>query len=210
MDFIVAFFLCVYVITVIGREKVIESKNKKRFDRAHDEKDAWIARVTDYKLEKKIRDDLSKSIDKPEKAALVAEIEKAYEEMGLKCPNIQCDYDWKLRVVMANRGKIPELDARYGIAIGRGTPEYERAQRDTVFWMDRQLKKHGVNEKLYLGNTRFGFCSQCRRIECFYKAYVWAPMIGVFPRYETAEEMKRVYDKEHSGKNRWFELEIDS
>ena len=129
--------------------------------------ETWLDRVTDADLER----ELETYIYEPRnRKAVIDAVNKAYREMGYdqnadamifqaqkakdEAYTERCRKT-ALRILMARRGKLPYWDAHDGIDVTIGeAPTYDMRKSKyqqkvrLVFWINDQLKKHGINESL--------------------------------------------------------------
>lgn len=155
---------------------------------------AWLAKVADVDLER----ELETYICEPRnRKAVIDAVNKAYREMGhdqdadamifLAQKTKDEAYASRcrktaLRIMMARRGKLLYWDAHDGIDVTIGdAPTYNMRKAKyqqkvrLVFWINDQLKKHGINEPL-------GWHDYAKD-ECYYpigemraaSIYLWRP-----------------------------------
>ena len=152
----------------------------KHYNKEHDESvKAWKERVTiDPDEENELmRDIMSHTVNyRDDFQAVIDSIKAADPTYTGTCGHetshggpTSTEYGIK-RVVLAKRGKMQLADSLFGV-IGDST------DAPFVKWMDRQLKEHGINEKLY-----FTYRSEIHPMNNIPKrtigAYMWDPQIN--------------------------------
>lgn len=143
---------------------------------------SWEERVTDFTLEMELKEMLSDITNSEYVYGVVSDV---YEEIGFVLPpkemfrctrklyNERC-----LQIMLAKQGKLTKHDAHWGIRKEDGS---DKVIPRLVRWIQEQLKKHGINENIYLdGGISFqprpaflqdeydnGYCGD----------YMWAPSV---------------------------------
>ena len=143
----------------------------------------WERKVVDVQLEDELIEMLTFQYE--------AFIEKYWNEIESTAEEIWGDYykqdtsmltgDNIIRVLMANRGKLTRSDAGSGIHANEDSWKNGNDQRrdiryttKLVFWIDKKLKEHGVNEQLL---SQGGLDHYIVRGDHEFFWYTWKPII---------------------------------
>ena len=155
----------------VEKSEVRQSKEEyqKVRDREEIDEKTWRSNVTNIELEMDIEDKLYHK-----DAELIGEYERTKEMFP------ESAYGSALRVLMANRGKIPYKDSEIGIAItASGNTQLEKeksfaGQIQFVRWVSKRIK----SDEVYYDSFGHIVPLDEARCECGYAK--WRPMISEF------------------------------
>lgn len=175
----------IVVLAAINLPGKVYDITAKRYDKAHKENvEAWKKRVT---IDSDEENDLMRDI-MSHMANYYDDFQSVIDSIKATNPTYTGSYGHETsnggltsiengikRVVLAKRGKMPLADSLFGI-VGDST------DAPFVKWVDRQLKEHGINEKLY-----FTYRSEIHPMDNIPKRtigeYMWDPQInGMYKR----------------------------
>lgn len=160
ISFVLFIILFVYYIGKYLSERSASKEFDRKMDLKQSRLDSWISRVTDSELEQEINEFIQDSSNE-KYAAFRKELRNTWhmysdeQYPGGNCMSYTDDTEYLIplrqdakRILMANRGKLPDGDASFGFT----SPFYskESRMRDVRFiiGMDKQLRAHGINEPL--------------------------------------------------------------
>ncbi len=172
MALVLAIILGLFWIIRLSSEKAQVKSVRKEYDRHHqveeNVRDSWEKSVINQALEEELEDRLHrrdevllKEVSTSWDAYFPYPIPETYIIRGKRDAyyiNISCDYYddlTALRVLLANRGFLTWRDAKLGIdLVALGDTAAQKAysykvQRDFIVAMNENLKKHGINKKMY-------------------------------------------------------------
>ena len=186
-------YLSEYHKNARSERRIAEKEQKTRYERA-----LWEQSVIDKALEERIRREVSSPM---ELAKYRSEIIRSTKDMGISYgENIfdVCSTGWLknfasnemiVRILMANRGKLTEKDAQLGISVehkknGESQAFEIREKGKLVWWINKQLREHGINEDLLAVACGTIYPVRDENV-CnghFAGVYKWMPMIHVADR----------------------------
>lgn len=200
-SFLAALFGGVYLGTKYSNDKSAHERAQKEYQRTFVERQAykqlWLSKVTNKELEDDLEDkiyhrepnvmsELASSwgdyydCDMPK---LILRSEESYYRF-VECPEKSVSNLTMLRILMANRGLLTQLDAEIGLSVSldfgytasQKSKNYSK-QIKFVKAIDAKLQERGINEPLYiqLGGTVDYYAIDSRRIA---GRVMWHPMIG--------------------------------
>ncbi len=163
-------------------EKSYDEKRLEELDQLRINKTVWLRRVTDRVIEAELEEYI---YDKRNEEAVKREVMEVLDTLVWSLPetarydNVLC-----LRILMAKRGKLRFEDANNGIHIfGHGETEVRRrndlsAQIGLFLWINKQLKRNGINEPMYVVlNAADKEAWLMRPEEKRVGYYIWKPMM---------------------------------
>lgn len=203
MELILALILWVIIGSKMASEKSSEKRYRQSFEEHLYLSKSFVSRATSWDLENRPCP-LSYSELNAEKDAALLEI--------FESPERAKTFEQRWRgfnkrgnliniIYLANRGKIADYHAQYGIKCDiyartdlTADQELEFAAdcKKFMMWVDKKLKQHGVNEKLYIGNDQvmyYGYffpVAEARANAGVY--YKWGPAIQSAYIYKNEKE----------------------
>ena len=205
---ILVFIIGVAVIAIIGASSSdYETPQQKQMKYAQ-RKSEWESKVVDRNLEIELEDYVYRgNRAEVEKAVLEAYAQMPWKkEIGHICFTPEEVYHYfgrgaftkkeretiaqsnrteALRILLAQKGKLRYGDAHFGIANnGFGAPttkmmhEWNTDSANFALWINEQLKKHGVDEPMYI-ETSPGVVFRLTEENKFRNgSYIWEPVIS--------------------------------
>ena len=179
IEIFIAIFLGAYYLFKYSlyksRKKAYDADLEAKESTYQTKLEEWIKKTTDTELEKEVYEivNAESMLDVYKKEIeLVLKLEFGIPEGSIdaKCFNEYYGGYYNsakkmfARILMANRGKVLDVDARFGIPtmMGPGTEDWIRqsqlyagkeirfSNRVLGFWINEQLKKHGISEAFIL------------------------------------------------------------
>ncbi len=167
------------------------AKKKMEADRLQTTSDraSWKKRVLDLDLEKSLRTEIQYNCEaffEEYGDELTKSANKIWGNYALSHGTTEMSQIDALRILMANRGKLLKEDADFGIYVD----EYKKTdlylqeiqnKAKLVIWINEQLIKHGVREKLLARACSDYYIVRNEHIcnDRFGGVYMWYPMVPV-------------------------------
>ena len=174
------------IAIVLGGFLIIKLASKMKKDREHDEqlkikteqreknKEAWLNKVTDKKLEDELEEKIYSGL-------IGEEVQNAFLEAARGLPekyiaSLRYDKEMVLRILMAAHGKLRFEDACLGISVfAHGPTEIRRREdaemkRSVVYHIQNKLREHGINERVTFQSSIKG------GNESLIGDYIWEPL----------------------------------
>jgi hypothetical protein len=205
---VMGLFFFFFFSALVMRSDSKDKKYKQEMQSYSDGKNNFKEQVVDRRLQYAVRGSEQKVAEKEADEALL-EMFKTPDRVAQFKKNYQSrDGGYSERIYMAKRGKLLEFDAMYGIwfdCVGsrrydisvEECDQFARDCRTFVFWIDRQLKRHGVSETLYFGRDGHYFCPAYASDWNFGNTYQWGPSILEGLKVSSQSEMIRKTKEKH-------------
>lgn len=214
MSFVFALILWVIIGIIWSSEKHQEKEHNKKSSAAMSAMKAWEKQVVDGELESRYNHiDYKERMKMADEGLLEIFGDQETVDRFKRCYMGQKnDTGYQKRIYLAKHGKLSWVDAHSGITALvlmrtdlsiEDARQYAHDIKKFIFWIDAQLKKHGVYQHLYVGNPNVkprGYCLAINAPADFAVHYCWEPATGLFPKCSTVDELYEAYEKKYGKK----------